>query len=350
MDIKETIKKDIEHIFNKLEKLRTDELPWTDNKELDFKPYRSMASCLIDTFNNYKFINNHLIATDNEFIRNFINKLEYEIKKLHEIIEVHKEGYQQFKSLNDAFIKLTRLLQNIKEDICNSFIKSYKEIHEQKSNKCEKIKHDSSINKLEIEKQKYEKRINDKLKAIENENVSDKINVMVDCKLDKKGIENFQKELKSYDIGKEFNYAVAIIKVLIANGEDHTDNTNEILGINIVTKVQYIVPFVSKELAEKYLEELSVFKKMTMFIPVDEDGKLVVKDYNVENTMNEYENKAMYNDNNLSIEKYLFLLAKWLKTANDEHIDNYLTDIFGLKFKNTAKEFIKEIHLKCNVE
>jgi len=181
-------------------------------------------------------------------------------------------------------------------------------------------------------------------------NETEKINVIVKCQLDKKRVEEFQKELKSYDIGKEFNYAVAIIKVLIANGEDCTNNTNEIVGINIVPKIQYIVPFVSKELAEKYLEELSVFKKMTMFIPVDENGKLVIKDYNVENTMNEYENKAMYNDNNLPIEKYLFLLAKWLKTANDEYIDNYLSDVFGLKDKNTAKEFIKEMYLKCNVE
>jgi len=180
-------------------------------------------------------------------------------------------------------------------------------------------------------------------------NVSDKINVMVDCKLDKKGVEDFQKELKSYDIGKEFNYAVAIIKVLIANGEDCTNNTNEIVGINVVPKIQYIVPFVSKELAEKYLEELSVFKKMTMFIPVDENGRLVIKDYNVENTMNEYENKAMYNDSNLPTAKYLLLLAKWLKTANDEQTEKYLMNIFG-KDKNTAKEFIKEIHLKCNVE
>jgi len=168
-------------------------------------------------------------------------------------------------------------------------------------------------------------------------NETEKINVVVDYKLDKKGVEEFQKELKSYNLGKEFNYAVAIIKVLITNGKDCTNDTNEIVEINVVPKIQYIIPFVSKELAEKYLKELSIFKKMTMFIPVDENGKLVIKDYNVENTMNEYENKAMYNDNNLLIEKYLYLLAKYLKIANDEYIDNYLKNIFGSKLKNIAK-------------
>jgi len=117
-------------------------------------------------------------------------------------------------------------------------------------------------------------------------NISDEINVIVDCKLDQSGVEDFQKELKSYDIGKEFNYAVAIIEILIID-RDNEKEINNTIEINVAPKIQYIIPFVSKELAEKYLEELSVFKKMTMFIPVDEDGKLVVKDYNIENTMNE---------------------------------------------------------------
>ena len=140
MDIKETIKKDIEHILGKMEKLRI-EYPWAklssqdDKKEPDFRPYRSMANCLIDTFNNYRYMSNHLVNPDDEFISKFIKKLTYEIKELHETMEQYKEGYQQFKCLNDAFIKLTRLSQNIKEQIADSFIKLYKQIYEQKIQK-----------------------------------------------------------------------------------------------------------------------------------------------------------------------------------------------------------------------
>jgi len=121
-------------------------------------------------------------------------------------------------------------------------------------------------------------------------NVSKKINVMVDCKLDKKGIENFQKELKSYDIGKEFNYAVAIIKVSIANGEDSKENNINGLSVNLILKVQYITPFVNKELAEKYQDELMSLNKLVMFMPIGEDGRVVLEDIDFKSIISKLKN------------------------------------------------------------
>ena len=120
-------------------------------------------------------------------------------------------------------------------------------------------------------------------------NVSEKINVMVDCKLDKKGVEDFQKKLKSYDIGNEFNYAVAIIEILIIDRDNEKEINNRI-DINIAPKIQYIIPFVSKKLAEKYLEELSTLKRLTMFLSIDKDGKVNLEKNNVENNINKIYN------------------------------------------------------------
>jgi len=118
MNIKETIKKDIEHIFSKMEKLRI-EYPWDgllSEAKPDFRPYRSMSGCLIDTFDNYKVMNDHFINKNDKYIKYFIDKLTYEVEKLHEVIETNKEDYLQFKCLNDAFIKLTKLLYNLNKN------------------------------------------------------------------------------------------------------------------------------------------------------------------------------------------------------------------------------------------
>ena len=115
-------------------------------------------------------------------------------------------------------------------------------------------------------------------------NISDEINVIVDCKLDQSGVEDFQKELKSYDIGKEFNYAVAIIEILIID-KDNEKEINNTIEINVAPKIQYIIPFVSKKLAEKYLEELSTLKRLTMFLSINEDGKVDLKKNDIENNI-----------------------------------------------------------------
>lgn len=129
LDIKETIQNDIKYIFSQLEELRTN-YPWSyitsqTYQEPDFRPYRSMVFCLVDTFHNYKYLyynyNNEYV---DKFVRGFfIDKLTYEIKKLHETIESidkskeeyqhFNNGYKQYKCLSDAYIKLTRLYVEI---------------------------------------------------------------------------------------------------------------------------------------------------------------------------------------------------------------------------------------------
>jgi len=109
--IKETTEKNIEHIYGELEKLRVNCLLKEGNEELNFKSYRNMIYCLIYTFNNYTYTNK--IDKDNEFVKMFVKKLTYEIKTIHELIEIHKNYYERFKCLNDAFIVLTKLFNNM---------------------------------------------------------------------------------------------------------------------------------------------------------------------------------------------------------------------------------------------
>jgi len=108
-------------------------------------------------------------------------------------------------------------------------------------------------------------------------NVSEKVDAVVECKLDKKGVEDFQKGLKSYDIGKEFNYAVAIIEISIVD-RDNEKEINNTVGINVAPKIQYIIPFVSEKLAKEYHDELLSFNKLIMFLEIGEDGKVILED------------------------------------------------------------------------
>lgn len=179
----------------------------------------------------------------------------------------------------------------------------------------------------------------------------EKIDMKVDCIIDESGVENLQKKLRSYNLGREFNYAVAVLKTLIVNGERNIKNT---VSINIVPKVQYITPFVSKELAEKYLEELSTLDKLTMFLPIDEEGRVIVKQNNIENTMDEVfaKDRSSDIDKNLPIEKYLFLLADNWKdfwnTITEKQKDELLNH-FG-KNKELVMETIDEIYKRANIQ
>lgn len=113
--------------------------------------------------------------------------------------------------------------------------------------------------------------------------MSETATITLKTKLDEKGVENLQKKLRSYNLGEEFNYAVAVLKLLIANGETDTKST----VIKLVPKVQYITPFVSKELAEKYRDELYSLSKLVMFLPVNKDGRVDFEDFNIKDTTND---------------------------------------------------------------
>jgi len=111
-------------------------------------------------------------------------------------------------------------------------------------------------------------------------NVSDKINVIVKCQLNKSSAENLRKKLKSYNLGKEFNYAIAVFKLNIVNGESETKNS---LVVNLIPKIQYITPFVSEKLAKEYHDELLKIDKLIMFLEIGKDGRVILKDDIVEN-------------------------------------------------------------------
>jgi len=115
-------------------------------------------------------------------------------------------------------------------------------------------------------------------------NLSSKLNVTLNCRLDPSGVENLQKKLQFYNLGKEFKFAIAVLKLSIDNGEN---TMRSVVDINLIPKVQYITPFVSEELARKYEDELLCLDKLIMFLPVGEDGRVILKNININNVMNE---------------------------------------------------------------
>lgn len=119
-------------------------------------------------------------------------------------------------------------------------------------------------------------------------------NIKVNTYLDKNAETNIKEKLKTYNIDKEMNYVVVVTKIIITNSENR--NKNE-LSINLVPKVNYVVPFVTKKLAQDYIVELSKYDKLFMFLPV-ENGKIVVKNEDVKTTINDLE-RSCYNNNNI---------------------------------------------------
>jgi len=115
--------------------------------------------------------------------------------------------------------------------------------------------------------------------------MSNKLEIQIEGCLEKTSKTILGQELKSYNLGKEFNYAVAVLKLLITNSESETKGK---VTINLVPKVQYVTPFVTKKLAETYCKELSEQDKIMLLLPVS-DGKIVVKDEDIEDAMDKFE-------------------------------------------------------------
>jgi len=115
-------------------------------------------------------------------------------------------------------------------------------------------------------------------------NVSNKINVVIKTKINEKGKENLRMKLKSYNLGKEFNYAIAVLKLNIVNGESEGETKNSLV-VNLIPKVQYITPFVSEKLAKEYHDELFLLDKLIMFLEIGEDGRVVLEDNIVDNVI-----------------------------------------------------------------
>lgn len=134
-----------------------------------------------------------------------------------------------------------------------------------------------------------------------------------------------QKKLKSYNLGKEFNYAVAVLKFNIGNNCE-SDEMNS-LTISLIPKIQYITPFVSKELAEKYMNELEKLGKLFIFLDIGEDGRVVMdKDINdlsvvhftLISKFNNCGKCELFEDvlDNKQIEEY----QQWVNTRDDIYI------------------------------
>lgn len=104
--------------------------------------------------------------------------------------------------------------------------------------------------------------------------MENELKLKVKAVLDDSSTKILKDKLQSYNLGEGFNYAVVVIKIMITNGKDQVTNLDQ-LKINLVTKVQYITPFVTKELAEAYLKELSELDMLVMLLPV-KDGKVIM--------------------------------------------------------------------------
>ena len=112
--------------------------------------------------------------------------------------------------------------------------------------------------------------------------MSKNINITAKACLVENSETNLNEKLKTYNLGIEMNYVVVVIKLLVVNSE--TKNSNELI-VNIVPKVHYVTPFVTKRLAEEYVKELSKENKLMMFFSVD-NGKIVTKNEDVEEFIN----------------------------------------------------------------
>jgi hypothetical protein len=86
--------------------------------------------------------------------------------------------------------------------------------------------------------------------------------------------DRLRKQIQSYNLGEEFNYAVVVLKLSITNGEKIV---SESVALVINPQVHYIVPFINKELAEEYCKELSQTDKLMMLLEV-KNGKAILDD------------------------------------------------------------------------
>ena len=164
--------------------------------------------------------------------------------------------------------------------------------------------------------------------------MSKNINIEIKAHLDGKSKTIINEKLKTYNLDKEMNYAVAVIKLLITNSE--SKNSNE-LSINIVPKVHYVTPFVTKKLAEEYIAELFKVDKMTMFLHVD-NGNIIVKYDEIEEFINSVERSASakgYNNTEYSEMSYIsslnILAYGWLNTYSEKEKEECAFKLGGMK-------------------
>jgi hypothetical protein len=110
------IQKDIEHMFGTLIKIRKFE-DVKDIATIDFKPYRSMVDSLLKTFDTLNKLYNYNILKENaEFSEYFYSSLVIEKDKLRDIITFCRDNQNQYRCLNDAYLKLIEKIDRIDKD------------------------------------------------------------------------------------------------------------------------------------------------------------------------------------------------------------------------------------------
>lgn len=83
----------------------------------DFRPYRSMVSALINTYDNLnRMYDGNIYKEDGTFVEYFMTSLFVEAERLHNLMETCKSDYNQYRCMNDAYIKITDKICRIEKD------------------------------------------------------------------------------------------------------------------------------------------------------------------------------------------------------------------------------------------
>ena len=156
-------------------------------------------------------------------------------------------------------------------------------------------------------------------------------NIQMKMLLDKNSKEILNKKLKSYNLDKEMNYAVVVLKVLINNSE--CKNSNE-LAINLVPKVHFVAPFVTKRLAGEYIKELSTINKLVLFLQIS-NGNLVIKDEDVNEfltRLDDYTSDEAIECGEMSeTSTYNLIAYKWANDFSEKEKENYAYKAGGVR-------------------
>jgi len=146
-----TIKEDITYMLAELGNIRKTELdnkfkneenikdldknsPYYSTYIMDFRPYRDMVITLIKTYDNLnKMYNYNIFKEDRIFVEYFVSGLFIKSFRLHKLMEICKDNYNQYRCLSDAYVKLTEKICKIERDRPMEF-KNKQELRELQNN------------------------------------------------------------------------------------------------------------------------------------------------------------------------------------------------------------------------
>jgi len=116
-NIIKNIKEDIDYILDELKIIRNTLSKYNNynsSKPDVYKSYRSMVDTLNKTYEGlYDLYKYNIFKADKEFAEYFIDKLNSEIEALTKLKEQCKKDYNQYRCLNDAYLRLIYTLNKI---------------------------------------------------------------------------------------------------------------------------------------------------------------------------------------------------------------------------------------------